>query len=139
MNGTEWTDYDQSRPNRTRVDRIIPKWTKNMFLKFVNISLQTPKVFFLYVFPKKYKKNYQRVLILLQFVYLCYSFFFFFFFFFYIYVMCMTLVQYVRFLLISKLDYIIKCKKLIYRQLIQYFETKQDEKEPLNFVNSLLY
>ena len=31
----------------------------------------------------------------------------------YIYIMCVTLVQYVGFLLISKLDHIIKCKKLI--------------------------
>ena len=35
-----------------------------------------------------------------------------------------TLVQYAGFLLISKLDHIIKCKNLIYSLLIQYFETK---------------
>ena len=50
--------------------------------------------------------------------------------------MCMTPMQYVRFLLISKLDHIIKCKKLIYSLVIQYFETKWIEKEPLNFVNA---
>ena len=50
--------------------------------------------------------------------------------------MCITLVQYAGFLLISKLDHIIKCKKLIYSLLIQYFETKWVEKEPLNFVNA---
>ena len=50
--------------------------------------------------------------------------------------MCMTPKQYVRFLLISKLDHIIKYKKLIYCLLIQYFETKWVEKEPLNFVNA---
>ena len=41
----------------------------------------------------------------------------------YIYVTCMTLMKYAGFLLISKLDHKIKCKKLIYSVLIQYFET----------------
>ena len=49
----------------------------------------------------------------------------------------MTPEQYAGFLLISKLDYIIKCKKLIFCLLIQYFETKWVEKVPLNFDNSL--
>ena len=35
----------------------------------------------------------------------------------------MTLMKYAGFLLISKLDHKIKCKKLIYSVLIQYFET----------------
>ena len=52
--------------------------------------------------------------------------------------MCMTPVQYVGFLFISKLDHVIKCNKLIYRLLIQYFETRWVEKEPLKFVNSLV-
>ena len=51
--------------------------------------------------------------------------------------MCMTLVQYARFLLISKLYNIINYKKLIYS--LQYFKTKWVEKEPLNFVDSLMY
>ena len=38
--------------------------------------------------------------------------------------MCITPMQYAGFLLISKLDRMIKCKKLIYNLLIQYFETK---------------
>ena len=66
--------------------------------------------------------------------YLCYSFFIFIF---YIYVMCTTQMQYGRFLLITKLDHIIKCKALIYSLFIQYFKVKWVEKEALNFINSL--
>ena len=51
--------------------------------------------------------------------------------------MCMTQMQYGRFLLITKLDHIIKCKALIYSLLIQYFKVKWVEKEALNFINSL--
>ena len=58
---------------------------------------------------------------------------------FFTHVICMTLEQYAGFLLISKLDYIIKCKNLIFCLLIQYFEAKWVEKVPLNFDNSLLY
>ena len=53
--------------------------------------------------------------------------------------MCMTPGKYARFLLIGKLDHIIKCKNLIYSLFIQYFETKWVEKKPLNFLNSFLY
>ena len=53
--------------------------------------------------------------------------------------MWMTLVEHAWFLLISILDHIIKCKKLIYNLLIQYFFLKWVEKEPHNFVRFKSY
>ena len=97
--------------------------TINAILKLLDILIIAPKIFLFlnlyvlvfrhlkYFFYMYFLRNIKSIIKGFEFYYIL--FFTYTTFFFYIYIMCITLVQYAGFLLISKLDHIIKCKKLI--------------------------